>query len=250
MAEKPSYDDLEKQIEQLKIKEAEFSQKEIALRESEQKYQKLSNMLRLMCDNVPDMIWAKDLEKRFIFANKAICSHLLNATDSYEPIGKTDLFFAERERSRFPDNPDWHTFGEICRDSDQITMEAGVPMQFDEFGNVKGQFLFLDVHKAPFLDENGKMIGIVGSARNITEHKKAEKALQESEEHYRILFEHTNEALFVAQNGNIIFPNPRTTELSGYSVEELQSKAFIDFIHEDDREMVMDRHMLSLRIFG
>jgi len=178
MAEKPTYEELERRVQELEKMGSEFRRKETTLWKSEQKRQKLSGLLRLMCDNVPDMIWAKDLEKRFIFANKAICKHLLNATDSQEPIGKTDLFFAERERSLFPDNPEWHTFGEICRDSDQITMEAGIPMQFDEFGNVKGQFLFLDVHKAPFIDEEGKMIGTVGSGRDITEQKQAEKALE------------------------------------------------------------------------
>ncbi|MFO7911100.1 MAG: PAS domain-containing protein [Desulfotignum sp.] len=83
---------------------------EEVLLESEEKYRYLSKMLRLICDNVPDMIWAKDLEKRYTFVNKAIYRHLLNADDTDEPIGKTDLFFAERECNRFPDDPDWHTF--------------------------------------------------------------------------------------------------------------------------------------------
>ena len=50
----------------------------------------------MLCDNVPDMIWAKDLEKRYTFVNKALCTNLLNARDTEEPIGKTDLFFSGR----------------------------------------------------------------------------------------------------------------------------------------------------------
>lgn len=155
---------------------------ETALRKSEEKYKSLSKMLRLMCDNVPDMIWAKDLEKRFIFVNRAICRNLLNAADTDEPIGKTDLFFAEREQAGHPDNPDWHTFGELCRDSDAVTMERKSPQQFDEFGNIKGQYLFLDVHKAPFVDETGKIIGTVGSARDVTTAKKIDQELKELNE--------------------------------------------------------------------
>ena len=151
------------------------------LRESEEKYRSTSTLMRLLCDNVPDMIWAKDLEKRYIFANKATCRHLLNAADTDEPIGKMDMFFAERERIRHADNPEWHTFGEICRYTDAVTMDAGTPQQFDEFGNVQGKFLFLDVHKAPFMDENGKMIGTVGSARDVTTTKEMETRLKESE---------------------------------------------------------------------
>ena len=151
------------------------------LRESEAKYHSAYTMMRMLCDNVPDMIWAKDLEKRYVFANKAICSNLLNAVDTDEPMGKMDMFFAERERTAHPENPEWHTFGEICRDTDAITMEAGGPQQFDEYGNVQGKFLYLDVRKAPFLDENGRMIGTVGSARDVTASKEMERRLHNKE---------------------------------------------------------------------
>jgi PAS domain S-box-containing protein len=77
--------------------------------------------------------------------------------------------------------------------------------------------------------------------------KASEKALRESEEKYRVLFEQTSDALFVAQDGRIIFQNPRTFELTGYSAEEFQSRPFASFIHEDDREMVMGRHLQRLR---
>jgi PAS domain-containing protein len=136
---------------ELKRKESEE-----ALRRSREKYQSLSKMLRLMCDNVPDMIWAKDLNKRYIFANKAICRDLLNATDTEEPIGKTDLFFAERERQLYPDDSEWHTFGELCRDSDAITMNSGMPQQFDEYGNVQGNFFFLMCTKHRFWTKMAK----------------------------------------------------------------------------------------------
>ncbi len=160
---------------------------ESELKESEEKYRSLFTLLRSMCDNVPDMIWAKDLDKRYIFANKALCRDLLQAENTDEPIGKTDLFFALRERGRFPDDPSWHTFGELCRDSDQIAMDAGEKRQFDEFGNVRGRFLFLDVHKAPFIDEHGRAIGTVGSARDVTLHRQAEEALRHSLEEKEVL---------------------------------------------------------------
>jgi len=144
----------------------------------ERKSRQLDTMLRLICDNVPDMIWAKDLEKKYIFANKAVCETLLGAKDTGEPIGRTDIFFAQRERARHPENPNWHSFGEICRDTDQITIDAGSAQQFDEYGNVKGEFLFLDVRKAPLFDEVGDMIGTVGSARDVTAQKRMEKELE------------------------------------------------------------------------
>ncbi|MCA1793717.1 MAG: PAS domain S-box protein [Desulfobacteraceae bacterium] len=112
-----------------------------------------------------------------------------------------------------------------------------------------------DGHKFPVLigagprfdKQSGEFIGTMGVVTDITKRKLTDEALQESEEKYRILFEHTGEALFVAQDGRIVFQNPRSIELTGYSTEEFQSKPFVNFIHEDDREMVSDYHIRRLK---
>jgi len=92
----------------------------------------------------------------------------------------------------------------------------------------------------------GNSVGRVWSFRNVTDRKKGEEALRESEARYRILFENASEAIYVAQDGMIKFHNPRTEELCGYSKEELNSQPFTYFIHEEDREMVLDRHKRRL----
>ena len=150
---------------------------EAALRQSESSATGLANLLRLMCDNVPDMIWAKGLDGRYLFANKAMAEQLLCARSIDEPVGQTDLFFAGRERDSHPDDPQWHTFGELCVDTDRITLEQGRASSFEECGTVRGHYLCLEVHKAPFVDAQGKVIGTVGCARNITERKQVEREL-------------------------------------------------------------------------
>ncbi|MGA2466655.1 MAG: PAS domain-containing protein [Thermodesulfobacteriota bacterium] len=77
--------------------------------------------------------------------------------------------------------------------------------------------------------------------------KRAEEALHESEEKYRILVENANEAIVVAQDGTLKFVNPKTMDILGYSKEELTSMPFVEFIHPDDREMVTERHLKRLR---
>jgi len=72
-------------------------------------------------------------------------------------------------------------------------------------------------------------------------------ALRESEEKYRNLFENANEAIFVAQDNNVVFLNPKTATMTGYSLEELTGKPFIEFIHPDDRVMVADRHVRRMK---
>ncbi len=150
---------------------------EEARRESEERALELGSMLRLLCDNVPDMIWAKDLDKRYLFANRALCEQLLHTSDTEEPLGKTDRFFAARERESHPEDPRWHTFGELGQDSDDVTLQRGRPSVFEESGTVQGHGLFLEVHKAPFHDRDGKLIGTVGSARDVTDRKQAMDAL-------------------------------------------------------------------------
>lgn len=155
------------------------------LRESEKRYKLLYHMVRLMCDNVPDLIWAKNLNKQYIFTNKAMCQKLLNAKNTYEPIDKDDMYFVKRERESHANNPDYHTFGEICIKSDDTVMKKKKNERFYEFGNVKGKFLFLDVCKAPFWDENGKMIGTVGCGRDVTNEKQLEEERKHVEKELR-----------------------------------------------------------------
>ena len=73
-----------------------------------------SELLKLLTQNLPDMLWVKDLNGIYMYANQAICDGLIMAKDTDEPIGKNDVFFALRERAAHSDKPDWHTFGELC----------------------------------------------------------------------------------------------------------------------------------------
>lgn len=69
----------------------------------------------------------------------------------------------------------------------------------------------------------------------------------ESDSFYRVLVENANEAIFVAQDGYIRYANPKTLELSGYSEKELMARPFVEIIHPEDSDIVMDRHLRRLR---
>ncbi|NOR57501.1 MAG: PAS domain-containing protein [Sulfurimonas sp.] len=139
-----------------------------------------SELLKLLTQHLPDMLWVKDLNGTYLYANQSICDGLLMAKDTQEPIGKNDVFFALRERAAHSDKPDWHTFGELCFNSDQVVIDNNKAMKFEEYGNVKGKLLYLEVYKAPFYDKDGNIIGTVGAGRDITKLKKIQLDLEES----------------------------------------------------------------------
>ncbi len=83
---------------------------------------------------------------------------------------------------------------------------------------------------------------IEGVSEDITDRRKAEQVLQESEEKYRTAIEKTHEAVIIAQDGVFVFANESMGRLAGAPAEDLVGKPFIDFIWPDDREMVRARY--------
>ena len=81
---------------------------------------------------------------------------------------------------------------------------------------------------------------------DITERMRAEEALRDSESKYRQVVENANEAIFTAQDGYMRFANPATARLLERTAEELVSRPFSDFIHPEDRAMVVKRHQRRL----
>ena len=83
--------------------------------------------------------------------------------------------------------------------------------------------------------------------QEIKERQSVENALRESEEKYRIIVNHGDTAIFIAQDGVIKFPNPMTIELTQCSADELVKVQFSEFIHPKHRHMVLERHRRRLK---
>ncbi len=202
----------------------ERTRAEAALRAREIAERQQSRLVRLMCDNVPELIWAKDLCNNYLFANRALCEKLLCAHDTDEPVGRNDLFFAERERRAHPEHPAWHTFGDICSDSDNVVLSLGEGRRFDEYGTVRGQFLYLDVYKTPLRDDDGHVIGTVGCARDVTRERRIEQELRVGIEQKQYLVQNMP-AMVVAFDpaGAVLAWNAECERVTGWPAGEIVS---------------------------
>jgi len=124
-------------------------------------------------DSLPDMLWFKDLDGRYVYANTAIKGGLLF---SEHPMGKTDIELAQRAKLRFGEAN--HTFGEKCANSDSIVLQEQRPMRFLESGKIQGKIVYLEVYKNVVRDPMGNVIGVCGTGRDLTEYVEAVKSME------------------------------------------------------------------------
>ncbi len=87
---------------------------------------------------------------------------------------------------------------------------------------------------------------MVSVSLDITERKRAEQALRESEEKYRTLFHNIQDGVFVVQEDRLTLVNDSLLRMSGYTLEELLGRPFMEIIAPEHRQMVADRHRRRL----
>ena len=175
---------------------------EEALRES-QRWQ------RAILDTIPDMAWLKDKESKYIAANEALCKAFGIKFEDF--VGKTDLDISPKD------------LAEKYRADDQEVIKSGRRKLTEEpWGKKQGERIWIETIKSPIYNDQGQIIGTSGIARDITDRKKAEQQLQESEEKFRQVVSTTTDAimLFDAETRQFIEVNKACEELYGYSREE------------------------------
>ncbi len=200
---------------------------DLALRQSEARYRGLYKLLRMMADNIPDLVWAKDMQDRYMFVNQAMCDRLLMCGHPEKAIGKTDLYFARKERQAgFR-----HTFGEICIDSDALTKRRKRAGRFLEQGLVRNRHLVLDVHKAPFIDDTGAMIGTVGCGRDVTREKEIEADLERQRSLLMKFFENAPAMMWALDSGwRITATSRHWLDTLGYTKEQVAGRRLDRFL--------------------
>ena len=109
------------------------------------------------------------------------------------------------------------------------------------YQSATGEYLWFQSRGKPVRDHQGELIGVVVSNRDITERKRMEEALRQTEAKYQTLVEQSVQGLIVIEGGRIVFANSAFADISGYPVEELQSlspEQVTALIHSEDQALV------------
>ncbi len=234
---------------QLAARTQDLQHANAALRESE-------GRLRILLQTIPDPVWLKDLDGRYMLCNRRLEQAFGAPAD--EIIGKTDSDFVESNTA------------DGFRAHDQAVIASGQATTNEEemvFANDGHQALIQTI-KTPVYDAQGQMIGVLGIARDITTLKQVEQELQQHRHHLQEMVEARTHALtderqrlanilegtragtweWNVQTGQTRF-NERWAEIIGYRLEELAPvdlNTWLRFVHPDDwqyAQTLVERHL-------
>jgi two-component system, cell cycle sensor histidine kinase and response regulator CckA len=113
----------------------------------------------------------------------------------------------------------------------------------EDIGKRKDGSLFPVDYKAIMCtDFDGKPIYMLGQFVDISEKKRAEESLRESEEKYRLLVENVNDIIYSTDVGGVVtYISPAVENLMGYVPSEIIGRNFVEFVHPDDRHKILER---------
>jgi methyl-accepting chemotaxis protein len=123
-------------------------------------------MLRTLIDNLPDLIYVKDTDGRFLLANVAV-ARIMGARTPGELLGKNDFDFHAKELAA------------LYHEDEQAVIRSGKPLlaREEECRDPTGNLMHLETTKIPLRDATGKVTGLVGIGRDITQRVAAARAL-------------------------------------------------------------------------
>jgi PAS domain S-box-containing protein len=195
------------------------------LKRSEEALRHKTSLLNSLIEALPDIVYFKDRERRHVIVNRAYEEFF--RMSRHEVIGKTveELMPADKAA--------------LSRETDQEVMKVKACLFQEQYWcNSQGDTRAFETRKFPILDDLGQVMAVGGISRDITERKRVEEELRQSEERYRILTENSLTGICVQQEGKLAYVNDRGARSFGYAAEELIGQPVGDLVAPYDREMV------------
>ncbi|GAF92156.1 unnamed protein product, partial [marine sediment metagenome] len=199
-------------------------QAEETLKQSEERY-------RTILEEMKDGYFETDLAGNLTFVNDALISLLGYSRE--EIIGMNYRAFTPEEKV----NPLFKAYNRMYKTGEPLRDFSREVIRKD------GTHGFAQSSAFPIRNDKGEIIGFRGVRHDITERKKAEEALRQSEERYRTILEEMGDGYFEADlAGNFTFVNDAQARLLGYSKEELIGKNYRAFTPEEKVEPVFQAY--------
>jgi len=220
MAVKLAHERPKQRVDELEKEIVDRNRAEEALRESEEKY-------RTLFEDSRDAIYITTRKGEFIDANQAAFDLLGYSREEMVALNARQLYATATNGGRFQKEIEQKGF---VRDY-EVKLRKKDGAVIDCLFNVS-------VRRAP----DGRILAYQGIIRDITNRKRAEEALRESEEKYRTLVERASEGIAIIQNGLLKYVNPHLAEMAGYTVAELTDTPFSDYIHPDELPSVLENY--------
>lgn len=192
----------------------------------------LDNLL----NQIPDSIYFKDINSRFLKINKTQ-AQTIGVKDGSDAIGKTDMDFFLMD----------HALDALEDEKNLITNKKELIKKDELIKNAKGEFQWVSTIKAPLLD-NSKIIGTFGITRNITESKAIELQLKSSNTLFNAIWNYSPNGMRVLDSsGKIFMVNPAFCLMFGLGEDELLGKEISIMFHESIDE-IKDKKVRSKKL--
>jgi PAS domain S-box-containing protein len=191
-------------------------------RKYEEMLEKSEKRLKLFIDSSPDMFFLKDKDLKYLLVNKANADFFGEKEQNI--IGKTDFDLMSENAAKG------------CRETDLEAIAKGEPVKSIEKMNER----IYETRKIP-INDGGKIIGVAGIIRDITESELTESKLKESEQKYRDIAELLPDIIFEGDmRGRFTYTNSAGFRKFGYSEEDLENGInILDLVSEDYKEKAL-----------
>ena len=206
MAQKPTYEELEQRVLGLEKKLSDFNLTEEALRESEEKY-------RSILENLEDGYFEVDIAGNFTFFNDSTVKSFGYSRD--ELMGMNNRQYTDEENAK-----------KLFQTFNKVYVTGKTHKGFDwEVIRKDGSKRHVEASISLRKDSESQPIGFRGIVRDVSERKRIEKKLQESEEKLRTIIEHSNELFYIHNTKHVFtYVSPTSKDIMGYSPEEMMVK--------------------------
>jgi PAS domain S-box-containing protein len=134
-------------------------------------------------------------------------------------------------------------------EANRRSLETGVPFeqQFRAFRAGPGEWAAVHVRSTPVFDVGGRLTHFNGLVVDVTEHRRAEAALRESEEKFRGIVELANVGIAIVLDARFRFVNQHWASMLGYTVEELLGTEFMPYCTPEERDRIVGFYARRVR---